>query len=340
MHGVLFSRGRLHLLEAGAHDTFTSSPPRRARRAQQSIAVLPPPRTMTPLARSCRYGRTDTLDSQSMPIWMFFGRFPCGQNVEIPPARRAAADEYRIENLPPAATSGCPIRFTADEFDAEVEDVIAFLINDAFRQTEFRKFACASCPPDFGVLVRTRRNRIPSREVARPRERGRSAADERHALAVFVLAAFGQPAADIVLEVGSDPLSSGRSRPARSRRARGLQAGSQGRSQVRPRIPGKHVRFPIDHVGVAVAACGDQNGYTRAPACAPDKPTDNPRLYGNSPGPRYRLVSSTPRARSNPPLAAVRTLLRGFASPRSVRSESGTRILVRRGQDFHRFLLR
>ena len=36
------------------------------------------------------------------------------------------------------------------------------------------------------------------------------------------------------------------------------QAGSHGRSQVRPRIPGKHVGLPIDHVGVAVAAGGDQ----------------------------------------------------------------------------------
>ena len=36
------------------------------------------------------------------------------------------------------------------------------------------------------------------------------------------------------------------------------QAGSHGRSQVRPRIPGKHVRLPVDHVGVAVAARGDQ----------------------------------------------------------------------------------
>ncbi|MNC84726.1 hypothetical protein D3C83_02890 [compost metagenome] len=49
--------------------TFTSSPPRRLLVRQQSIAVLPPPSTITrlPILLTCS---KDTLDSQSMPIWM------------------------------------------------------------------------------------------------------------------------------------------------------------------------------------------------------------------------------------------------------------------------------
>ena len=42
-----------------------------------------------------------------------------------------------------------------------------------------------------------------------------------------------------------------------SRRPR-RQAGSQGRSQVRPRIAGEHVRFAIEHVGVGKTALRDQ----------------------------------------------------------------------------------
>jgi hypothetical protein len=36
------------------------------------------------------------------------------------------------------------------------------------------------------------------------------------------------------------------------------QAGSQGRSQMRPRTAGKDVGNPVDHIGVVVAAVADQ----------------------------------------------------------------------------------
>jgi hypothetical protein len=49
--------------------TCTSSPPRRREVRQQSMAVLPPPSTMTRLPILLMWPK-DTLDSQSMPIWM------------------------------------------------------------------------------------------------------------------------------------------------------------------------------------------------------------------------------------------------------------------------------
>ena len=49
--------------------TFTSSPPRRREVRQQSIAVLPPPSTMTRRPILSMWPK-ETLDSQSMPIWM------------------------------------------------------------------------------------------------------------------------------------------------------------------------------------------------------------------------------------------------------------------------------
>ena len=50
--------------------TLTSSPPSRREERQQSIAVLPPPSTMTRLPILSMWPN-ETLDSQSMPIWMF-----------------------------------------------------------------------------------------------------------------------------------------------------------------------------------------------------------------------------------------------------------------------------
>ena len=49
--------------------TFTSSPPRRREVRQQSIAVLPPPSTITRLPMLVVWPN-ETDDSQSMPIWM------------------------------------------------------------------------------------------------------------------------------------------------------------------------------------------------------------------------------------------------------------------------------
>ena len=51
--------------------TFTSSPPMRCEVRQQSMAVLPPPSTMTLLPIFVVWPK-DTDESQSMPMWMFF----------------------------------------------------------------------------------------------------------------------------------------------------------------------------------------------------------------------------------------------------------------------------
>ena len=65
---------------------------------QQSIAVLPPPSTMTRLPIRSMWPN-ETLDSQSMPIWMLAAASLRPGHVEVAPARRAAADEDRVEAL-------------------------------------------------------------------------------------------------------------------------------------------------------------------------------------------------------------------------------------------------
>ena len=94
------------------------------------------------------------------------------------------------------------------------------------------------------------------REIARHRERGGTAADDRDALAVLRRRPR-HAVLDVVLEVGGDALQ------AADRDRRFLDAAAAAGRLART-IAGasensrKHVRFPIDHVGVAVAAFGDQ----------------------------------------------------------------------------------
>ena len=95
------------------------------------------------------------------------------------------------------------------------------------------------------------------REVARDGERGGPAADQRDALAVLLLRRLGQPRADVVLVIGGDALQ------AADRHRLVLHAHAPAGRLARP-VAGapedsrKHVRVPVDHVGVGIAARRDQ----------------------------------------------------------------------------------
>ena len=95
------------------------------------------------------------------------------------------------------------------------------------------------------------------REVTRDGERGGAAADQRDALAVFLRRRLGQPRADIVLVIGGDALQ------AADRHRLVLDAHAPAGRLARP-VTGaaensrKHVGVPVDHVGVGIAARGDQ----------------------------------------------------------------------------------
>ena len=65
-----FSHGDAFISSNGERTiTLTSPPPRRLELRQQSIAVLPPPRTMTRLPIEVTWPN-DTDESQSMPMWI------------------------------------------------------------------------------------------------------------------------------------------------------------------------------------------------------------------------------------------------------------------------------
>ena len=112
-------------------------------------------------------------------------------------------------------------------------------------------------PPALRILIEHHAVIAERRQVARDRERGGAAAHQRDALAVLDGRRLGQPVADIVLVVGGDALQ------AADRDRLFLDAAAPAGRLARPvagapEDSGKHVRLPIDHVGVAVAACGDQ----------------------------------------------------------------------------------
>src|SRR5262249_58440215 len=130
-------------------------------------------------------------------------RFLAAGNVEIPAPRRAppredrspASRQQRLETVDAIA---------AVKFDAEVEDIVAFLVDDRFRQTEARNLR-ADHAAGLRILVEHRAMIAERRQVARDRERGGAAAPERDALAILGGRPLGQAGAGVVLEVGRHP---------------------------------------------------------------------------------------------------------------------------------------
>src|SRR5918993_3975036 len=183
------------------------------------------------------------------------GGFLTARNIEVAPARRAGTDEDRVPALSDQHLQAVDA-FAADELDAEVENVIAFLVDDRFRQPELRNLT-ADHAAGLGILIEDHAGIALRREIARHRERGRAAADQRDAFAVLGRRRFRQPVADIVLVVGRHALQ------AADGDRLGLHASAPARRLARtvagaPKNSRKYVGLPVDHIGIAVAAFGDQ----------------------------------------------------------------------------------
>ena len=99
--------------------TLTSAPPRRRAVRQQSIAVLPPPSTITrlPIRVDVAERNRSTASRCRCGCWRAASLRP--GIVEIAPARRAAADEDRVVAFGRAAPCIDSMRCAGAEFDAE-----------------------------------------------------------------------------------------------------------------------------------------------------------------------------------------------------------------------------
>src|SRR5262245_468755 len=259
--GVFLLPGRrFHLFVTGAHDDLhvvTAEAARGAAAVHRGVAAAEDDDSLADLVDVAEGHRRQPVDAD-----MDVGRgFLAAGNLEVAPARGAAADEYRVvalaQQLLQAVDAGA-----APELDAQIEDVAHFLVDDLHRQAEARNLR-----PDHaasaGVLVEHGDVIAERREVASHGERCGAGADAGDALAVSLLRLGGQPVADVFLVVGGDALQ-----PADRDRlgffgialfdataaARGIAGPGKGASEN----SGKHYGVPVDHVGIAVATRGDQ----------------------------------------------------------------------------------
>src|ERR1700746_421779 len=132
------------------------------------------------------------------------GGFLAAGKLELAPARRAGAGEDRVP-IPGHERLEAVDALAAHEFDTEIENVVALLVDDGFRQAEARNLR-ADHAARLGVLGEHRAVIAERDEIARDGERGRTAADQRYALAVAVRGGPRQPRPNIVLVVGGDAL--------------------------------------------------------------------------------------------------------------------------------------
>jgi len=103
VHGVLlFPGGRLHLLEARAHHHLHILAAEAADERQQSMAVLPPPSTITRLPILLMWPK-ETEDSQSIPMWIVGRCLLAARNFEITP--RGAPEPTKIASQPSASSA-------------------------------------------------------------------------------------------------------------------------------------------------------------------------------------------------------------------------------------------
>src|SRR5580700_6493096 len=204
VHGVLlFPGGRLHLLEAGAHDhldVLAAEPARGAAAIHGGIAAAEHDDALADRGDVTERDAGQPVDADMYVL----DRFLAAGNVEVAAARRAAADEDGVKIIRQQRLQAVDA-LTADELDADIEDVIALLVDDAFRQTEFRNLR-AHHAAGFRILVEHDALVAHRGQVPRHRERSWAAAHERDALAVLDLGRFGQAVFDIVLEIGGDAL--------------------------------------------------------------------------------------------------------------------------------------
>src|SRR6185503_11779016 len=173
------------------------------------------------------------------------------------PARCAGADEHRVPAFAQQLFQAFD-RPPAAKLHAEIEDVVALLVDHLVRQAKLWNLrahhaAGAEVAVEYDAFI------AHWREITRDRERRRTRADQRDALAVPVglLDRLGQPLPDVVLVVGGDALQ------AADRDRFLLDAAAPAGRFARPvagapEDPREYVGLPVDHVGVAVAARRDQ----------------------------------------------------------------------------------
>src|SRR6516165_4785499 len=255
VHRILFLPGRgLHLLKPAAHDDgdfVAAEPARGAAAIHRRVAAAEDDDTAPDLVDVAERDAGEPVDTDMDVV----GRLVAAGDVEVAPARRAAADKDRVPIVAEQALEAFDI-FAETGLDTHFEDQVAFFIGDRFGQAETRDLG-AHHPAALDVAVEHHALIAEWQEVAGDGQRGRSGTNQRNALAVLLSRYLWQIGANVTLIVGGDTLEpADRHRllldpPAPACRLARPVAGA-------PQDAGKDVRPPIDHKGVGIAPLGDQ----------------------------------------------------------------------------------
>ena len=257
-----FSHGDAFISSNGERTiTFTSLPPRRLELRQQSIAVLPPPSTMTRLPIRVTWPN-ETDDSQSMPMWMLRRGLAAagdrrGRGRAARPSRRRPRPSFRR-----AARCIESMRVPPRNSTPSLQHVAGLLVDHLLGQAKARDLR-ADHAAGLGVAVEHDDLVAERRQVARDRQRCGPGADAGDALAVLRADDARQLLGDVVLVVGRDALQAADRDRLGLRGLRFLDPAAPAGRLAGP-VAGaaedarEDVRFPVDQVGVGVAAGRDQ----------------------------------------------------------------------------------
>ena len=181
-------------------------------------------------------------------------RLAPARRVEVAAARRAAADEDRVEALAEHRLQAVDAT-RGDEFAAGRQRVADLLVDHLVGQAELRDLAAHHAA---GLQVRIEHDDFVADrcEIAGDRQRRRPGADAGDALAVASLRRLGQAVRDVAFAVGGDAFQAAdrdRLFLQAAAPARGLARAIAGSSQN----SGEDVRLPVDHIGAVMVALGD-----------------------------------------------------------------------------------
>ena len=176
-------------------------------------------------------------------------------DVQVAPARRAGTDEDRVVIFGQQRLHAVD-PLAQPHLETEVGDVADLLVDHLLRQAEVGDLAADHAA---GARVAIIHHAVIAErgEIAGHGQRGRTGADQGDALAIVRRSRFRQARADVALVVGGDAFQAAdRHRllldaPAAAGRLAGPVTGAS-------ENPGEHVGAPVDHVGIGVAAGGDQ----------------------------------------------------------------------------------